>query len=165
MLREFIYSEFAWVDGDYLVLIRIAFRLAAAMLLAGVVGWERGRRGHNAGLRTHILVGLGAAMFTIIPVLDTDGETDLAQVVKGVAAGIGFLGAGTILKDQQRQQIEGLTTAASIWLTAAIGMAAGAGYHFAALVCVILAWITLVPVQKLETHFGFGEASDQPTSP
>jgi putative Mg2+ transporter-C (MgtC) family protein len=161
MLNEFIATEFAWADGDYLMLLRIGFRLAMAMLLAGVLGWERGWRGHEAGLRTHILVSLGAAMFTLIPELDTDAKGQLSEIVKGVAAGIGFLGAGTILKNEERQQIEGLTTAASIWLTAAVGVAAGAGYHFAALICVLLAWITLVPIQFLERYFGFGSGADK----
>src|SRR5688572_29687706 len=148
-MLEFLASEFPLLGGDYQQAMRVAVRLVMAALLSSVIGWERGRRGHVAGLRTHILVGLGAAVFTFVPTLYAGGKTDLAQVVKGVAAGIGFLGAGTILKIQEKQQIEGLTTAASIWLTAAVGMAVGAGFHFAAGLAVVLAWIVLTPIKRL----------------
>jgi putative Mg2+ transporter-C (MgtC) family protein len=164
-MLEFLASEFPFVGGDYQQAMRVIVRLAIAALLSGVIGWERGRRGHVAGLRTHMLVGLGAAMFTFVPTLYANGQTDLAQVVKGVAAGIGFLGAGTILKNQEKQQIEGLTTAASIWLTAAVGMAVGAGFHFAAALSVVLAWMVLVPVKRIEEHFDMGDDANQPPRP
>jgi putative Mg2+ transporter-C (MgtC) family protein len=82
-----------------------------------------------------------------------------------VAAGVGFLGAGTILKNQEKQQIEGLTTAASIWLTASVGMAVGAGFHFAAALAVVLAWIVLTPVKRLEEHFDMGDDAERPPRP
>ena len=94
-------------------------RLVAAALLGGVIGAEREAGGKAAGLRTHMLVSLGAALFVIAPQQAGLGGASLVSIVQGVAAGIGFIGAGTILKLTEREEIKGLTTAASIWLTAA----------------------------------------------
>lgn len=109
-------------------------RLAAAVVAAAAIGWEREWRRKPAGLRTHVLVALGAAGFVLVGLRTAPGElanasgaaaVDLSRVIQGVAGGIGFLGAGTIL--HHRGNVEGLTTAASLWLTAAVGMAAGTG--------------------------------------
>lgn len=109
-------------------------RLGAAAAFAAAVGWEREWRRKPAGLRTHIMVSLGAAAFVVIALRTAPGElgnasgasqVDLSRVIQGVAGGIGFLGAGTIL--QNRGSVEGLTTAASLWLAAALGIAAGTG--------------------------------------
>src|SRR3954463_13954404 len=100
-------------------------RLSVAILLGGVIGLEREWKGHWAGLRTHILVAIGCAIF-IIAGMDIVGRESEAvtRVIQGIASGIGFLGAGTILKLDQKEQIKGLTTASSIWLPAALGGAA-----------------------------------------
>src|SRR3989337_1586263 len=103
-----------------------AVRIGAAALLGGALGVEREWKGHWAGLRTHMMVAIGCAIF-VIGGLDVAGEQSEAvtRVIQGIAAGIGFLGAGTILKLDQKQEIKGLTTASSIWLAAALGTAAG----------------------------------------
>jgi putative Mg2+ transporter-C (MgtC) family protein len=99
--------------------------LLAAAVLGGLVGLEREVHHHPAGLRTHILVSLGAALF-VLAGLSIAGNADaLTRVIQGIAAGIGFIGAGTILKLTDRLEVKGLTTAASIWLAAAVGVAAG----------------------------------------
>jgi putative Mg2+ transporter-C (MgtC) family protein len=107
---------------------RVAVRLAIAAALGGLVGWERERAGKEAGVRTHMLVALGAAFFVLIPVLDGMALPDVSRVIQGIATGIGFLGAGVILKpDDEGGRIQGLTTATGLWLTAAVGVAVGLG--------------------------------------
>ena len=128
---------------DLLQLARLSARLGAAALLGGMLGLEREHRGKAAGLRTHMLVALGAALFTVAP-LEAGMELEgLSRVIQGVAAGIGFIGAGTILKRADEEEIQGLTTAASLWLTAAVGMAVGAGRLWPPLVAVVLALFIL----------------------
>jgi putative Mg2+ transporter-C (MgtC) family protein len=135
----------------------ILMRLTVTALFGGWIGWERERGGHTAGLRTHMLVGLGAAVFTLIAVLPVD-EPDLANIIKGVAAGVGFLGGGAILKNVQGQAVEGLTTAAAIWITAAIGVAAGAGMYLTAFVATVIALLVLRPLRAVEQeHRGLSD--------
>src|SRR5919106_26209 len=129
---------------------RMIIRLLAAMLLGAVVGVQREHTGKPAGLRTHILVAMGGALFILAPLefgMNSDG---LSRVIQGLVTGIGFLGAGAILKLYEQREIEGLTTAAGIWMTAAMGVAVGLGRLGLALVCIILAWVILSPVGKLE---------------
>ncbi len=103
-------------------------RLGLAMALGALIGAERQLAGQSAGLRTHVMVSIGAAIFTLAGLATAPTESnDVARVVQGVAAGIGFLGAGTIIKMNGDQQIRGLTTASSIWVAAAMGTAAGLG--------------------------------------
>jgi putative Mg2+ transporter-C (MgtC) family protein len=108
-------------------LVRVSVRLLVAAVLGGILGLERRRKGKAAGLRTHMLVAVGTALFTIAPLEAGMSLADISRVFQGIATGVGFIGAGTILKLADQEQIKGLTTAASIWLTAAIGAAAGAG--------------------------------------
>src|SRR5688500_13479327 len=117
--------------------VRIAARLLTAVTLAALVGFERGKHGRAAGLRTHMMVALGAALFTIVPMEEGAQASDISRIVQGIAAGVGFLGAGAILKMTSEKDILGLTTASSIWLTAAIGLAAGAGQLWSALFATI----------------------------
>jgi putative Mg2+ transporter-C (MgtC) family protein len=148
---EFLWSQSFWSEvgigvPDWPRLVLIAARLLAAVVLAGFVGLEREMRGEDAGLRTHMLVSLGAALFTVIPLeiaAHLGERIDTAELIKGIAAGIGFLGAGAILKRSEHARIHGLTTAASIWATAAIGLAAGAGWIGAAAVATLFCWIIL----------------------
>src|SRR6266540_49058 len=98
--------------------------LGSAALLGGLMGLERELHKHGAGLRTHMMVSLGAALFVQVGVAISTGTTsEVGRVIQGVAAGIGFIGAGTILKLTDRLEIKGLTTASSIWLAAAVGTA------------------------------------------
>jgi putative Mg2+ transporter-C (MgtC) family protein len=130
--------------------VRIAARLLTAVILAALVGFERGKHGRAAGLRTHMMVALGAALFTIVGMEEGAQPSDLSRIVQGIAAGVGFLGAGAILKMTSEKDILGLTTAASIWLTAAIGLAAGAGQLWSALFATILALIILIYLRRVE---------------
>lgn len=129
---------------------RIVVRLVLAAVLGGVVGFERERVGKAAGLRTHMLVALGAAVFTLAPLEAGMSIVDISRVIQGIAAGVGFLGAGTILKLSEERQIQGLTSAATIWLTAAVGMAAGLGRIWLSLFGVLLAWVILATLLRLE---------------
>lgn len=136
--------------ADYLHLVRVGGRLGMALLLGGVVGFERLRERKAAGFRTHMLVSLGAALFTLVPLEAGMKLPDLSRVIQGIAAGVGFLGAGTILKMSEQHRIEGLTSAATIWLTAAVGMAVGAGWLWPAVTSVALAWMVLSTLHRVE---------------
>lgn len=129
---------------------RILIRLTAATVLGAIVGLERERTGKPAGLRTHMLVALGSALFVIASQEAAMTPADVSRVVQGVAAGIGFLGAGAILKLTGEREILGLTTAAGIWMTAAVGLAAGLGRLGLAAMSVALGWIILAVVARLE---------------
>jgi putative Mg2+ transporter-C (MgtC) family protein len=129
---------------------RLIIRLVVAMLLGAVVGVQRERIGKAAGLRTHILVALGAALCVLAPVefgMNSDG---LSRVIQGLVTGIGFIGAGAILKRQDEHEIQGLTTAAGIWMTAAIGVTVGLGRLGLATVSMVLTWITLSTISRVE---------------
>lgn len=135
-------------DADQLA--RVFIRLSVAALLGAIIGFQREQVGKPAGLRTHMLVALGAALFVIAPLEAGMSPEDLSRVIQGVAAGIGFLGAGAILKLKDEQEITGLTTAAGIWLTAAAGVAAGMGRWGSAALGVVMTWLILVAVGRME---------------
>lgn len=134
---------------------RITVRLLIAALLGGLLGYEREQQGKSAGLRTHMLVAIGAAFFVLIPQQAGVSEVEMSRVIQGVIAGVGFLGAGTIIKGAgDEEQVRGLTTAAGIWLTAAIGLAAGLGRESSAILCTLLALLILSLVPKIERWLG-----------
>jgi putative Mg2+ transporter-C (MgtC) family protein len=122
---------------------RVTVRLVLAAALAGALGYEREQHGKAAGLRTHMLVGLGAALFVLVPLQAGASPADLTRVLQGVVAGVGFLGAGSIIKGHQEEDVKGLTTASSIWLTAAIGVTAGMGLEATAVLSTLLALVIL----------------------
>jgi putative Mg2+ transporter-C (MgtC) family protein len=133
----------------------LVIRLVAATLIGGVLGLNREIRGKPAGLRTHALVALGTALVTLsgVALAGHDGEFDsnsVSRVIQGVTAGIGFLGGGTILKSDSGEQISGLTTAASLWVVACLGIACGIGLWVTALVAMGLALVVLVLGEPLE---------------
>lgn len=132
--------------------VRIALRLFATVVLAGVVGYERERTGKSAGLRTHMLVALGSALFVLGASESGMVIDDVSRVVQGIASGIGFIGAGAILKVTSEREIQGLTTAAGIWMTAAVGVAAGLGRIGLAAMAVALAWVILAVLARLEAR-------------
>jgi putative Mg2+ transporter-C (MgtC) family protein len=134
---------------DMTQLARVLVRVVVAAALGGLLGAERERAGKAAGLRTHMLVALGAALFVLFPAEAGMSTGDLSRVIQGVATGIGFIGAGTILKRTDSDEIHGLTTAASIWLTAAIGMAVGAGRLWLPVICAVAAWIILFVLSRV----------------
>ena len=120
----------------------ITLRLAIAMLLGGVIGFEREYRAKDAGFRTHFLVALGSALFCIVSQYGFDFELkDSSRVAAQVVSGIGFLGAGTIIF--QKNVVRGLTTAAGLWVTAAIGLACGTGMYLPAIVTTLMVLIGL----------------------
>lgn len=127
----------------------IVLRLSLAALLGAAIGYERERRGKDAGLRTHMLVTLGAAIFVLVPVTSGMDTADASRVMQGVVSGIGFLGAGAILKQERGQEVKGLTTAASIWVAAAIGVSIGYGREATAVASTIVALFVLAIVRRL----------------
>ncbi|MBV4500093.1 MULTISPECIES: MgtC/SapB family protein [Pseudomonas] len=149
-ILETIQAEFADVTNVEEV-TRILVRLLMAALLGAVLGFEREHRGKSAGVRTHMLVSLGAALFVLAPSMAGADAQALSRVIQGIVAGIGFLGAGTILKGNGRDpsHVKGLTTAAGLWMTAAIGTAAGMGREATALISTILALLVLSTMPKL----------------
>jgi putative Mg2+ transporter-C (MgtC) family protein len=124
-------------------------RLMLAILLSMIIGLDRQRRRRSAGLRTHALVSLGACIFTLLSLYAFESD-QTSRIAANIVVGIGFLGAGTIIHDRDRPH--DLTTAASIWLTAAIGMAVGAGAWFLAICATLLTWFVLVVLYRLEKH-------------
>lgn len=139
-------------------LLDLTIRLSVAIITGGSIGLDRYIHHKAAGLRTHMLVSLGAALFTIVPTIFAD-RTDissLSRVIQGIAAGVGFLGAGEILhtatttNQNSSIRVTGLTSAASIWVTAAIGTIAGAGLWKLALVATVLALTILTALKFLE---------------
>jgi putative Mg2+ transporter-C (MgtC) family protein len=121
----------------------VCFRLVLAGILGGCLGYERESKGKAAGLRTHMLVSLGAAVFVMGPQLAGFEDAGLSRVIQGLIAGIGFLGAGAIVKGHPGEDVQGLTTAASIWMTAAIGVTAGMGRASTAVLSTALALLVL----------------------
>ncbi|WP_097135514.1 MULTISPECIES: MgtC/SapB family protein [unclassified Pseudomonas] len=147
-------AEFADI-GDARQLTQITVRLLIAALLGGILGFEREHKGKAAGVRTHMLVALGAALFVLVPQMSGAQADAMSRVVQGVIAGIGFLGAGTILKGTQDEgRVKGLTTAAGLWMTAAIGVSVGVGREATAVLSTLLALavFSVMPwiVHKLE---------------
>jgi putative Mg2+ transporter-C (MgtC) family protein len=136
---------------DWSAFVDDVIRLTVAAVLGGVLGFEREYHGHWAGLRTHMMVAVGAAVFTMCGLLiTTDSPEHLTRVIQGVATGIGFLGAGTILKLGDEVRIKGLTTASSIWLAAALGTCAGMGNYALAAATLCVGFFVLVVLRPLE---------------
>ena len=129
---------------------RVTFQVVLAAVLGGVLGFERERKGKAAGLRTHMLVALGAALFVVAPRESGMDPDQVSRIIQGLVAGIGFLGAGAIVRADHETHNRGLTTAAGIWLTAAIGMTVGLGLEALAIVCTVLALVILAVLPALE---------------
>ena len=127
-----IVAEFSDIS-DLTQMTQISLRLFLAALLGGLLGYERERKGKAAGVKTHMLVAIGSAIFVMIPMQAGVTDIELSRIIQGIVAGIGFLGAGAIIKGNNDEHITGLTTAAGIWLTAAIGMTVGLGREATAL--------------------------------
>lgn len=132
------------------VTVRIVLRLLAALLAGGIIGLQRETTGKAAGLRTHMLVCAGTALFVLAAVNAGMEQDAISRVVQGLATGIGFLGAGAILKVESSNQIKGLTTAAGIWMTAALGVTIGVGQLGTAAIGTALAWFVLAVLIKVD---------------
>jgi putative Mg2+ transporter-C (MgtC) family protein len=143
-----VVAEFSDV-ADAEQITRLFVRLLLAALLGGVLGYEREHRGKAAGVRTHMLVSMGSALFVLVPQLGGMQLADMSRVIQGIVAGIGFLGAGAIIKNHSEENVQGLTTAAGVWMTSAIGIACGLGRESTAVIGALLALIVLALVPKL----------------
>lgn len=141
---------------DFDIFVDDLTRIGAAAILGGVIGLERELNGHFAGLRTHMAVAIGCAVFIVAGLAVSSGHQEaVTRVVQGVAAGVGFLGAGTILKIDEKEKIKGLTTASSIWLASALGTLAGLGEYVPAAAAAAIALIVLAllrPIERLLLH-------------
>lgn len=124
---ELLWQELTTGFPDRTRLAIVLIRVIAAVLLGAVLGIEREKAGKPAGLRTHIIVCLGTAVVVLACWEVNMGLDGLSRVIQGIVTGIGFIGAGTILKLNEEREIQGLTTAAGLWMTAAIGIAVGLG--------------------------------------
>jgi putative Mg2+ transporter-C (MgtC) family protein len=130
--------------------MRVIVRLMAAALLGAVIGIQRESVGKAAGLRTHMLVACGGALFIAACYESGMSSEGMSRVIQGLATGIGFIGAGAILKLADQREVTGLTTAASIWMTAAVGVAAGLGRWGSAVVSVVMTWFILAVLGRVE---------------
>ncbi len=137
-----VLSEFSDIP-DATQITRITLRLLVAAALGGLLGYERESQGKSAGVRTHMLVAIGAALFVLIPQQAGASTADLTRVLQGLVAGVGFLGAGAIILGTKQVETRGLTTAAGIWVTAAIGVAAGMGRESTAVLSTLVALFVL----------------------
>ena len=140
-------KEFTDID-DVEHFTRVAVRLLLAGILGFALGFERETQGKAAGARTHMLVALGSALFVLVPQQGGMEIGDMSRVIQGVVAGIGFLGAGAIIKQHREEDVQGLTTAAGVWMTAAIGIACGLGRETTAVISTLLALAILALVPR-----------------
>ena len=147
-IGDTLVAEFSDIT-DVEQITRILTRLLLAAVLGGVLGYEREHQGKAVGIRTHMLVAIGAALFVLVPQQSGMLIADQSRVIQGILTGIGFLGAGAIIKHRSEDDVKGLTTAAGVWLTAAIGIACGLGRESTAILSTVLALIVLAIVPRL----------------
>ena len=159
---DIILEELTAGMPDAKQIMRMIIRLLAAMLLGAIIGIQREHTGKPAGLRTHMLVALGAALFMLTAEEAGMNSADLSRVIQGLATGIGFLGGGAILKLSKEHEIKGLTSAAAIWMTAAVGVAVGLGRLWLAILSVILTWFILAVVGKFEDRISARQEAQNP---
>ena len=139
--------------------VTIVLRLIVAIILGGVIGWERESVGKAAGIRTHAFVAMGAALFIalgdlVIRDFQVYGEQvrfDPLRLIEAIVAAIGFIGVGTIFLSRERDQVQGLTTAASLWVTAAVGIAVGLEHYLLAVASTALGFLVLRGLRLLKS--------------
>jgi putative Mg2+ transporter-C (MgtC) family protein len=147
-------DELTRVLPDTQQIVRVSIRLLAALLIGTAIGLQRELTHKPAGLRTHMLVALGSALF-IVGAAESGMHSDsLSRIVQGLATGIGFLGAGAILKLTSEREIQGLTTAGGVWMTAAASAAAGLGQIAVAIIGTVFGLLILAAFRKLEERLG-----------
>jgi putative Mg2+ transporter-C (MgtC) family protein len=147
---------------DAALATQVLVRLLLAALLGGVLGYERERQGKAAGVRTHMLVAVGSALLVLVPLQAGMAVPDVSRVIQGIVTGIGFIGAGAIIKhglphaaardddaEVPEEQVHGLTTAAGVWMTCAIGIACGLGRGLTAIVAAVIALAVLALIPRL----------------
>jgi putative Mg2+ transporter-C (MgtC) family protein len=142
-----VVSEFSDIP-DLSTMTSIVVRLVLAALLGGILGYERERKARSAGVRTHMLVAVGSALFILGPLQSGMHISDMSRVIQGIVQGVGFLGAGAIIIRTAKLKVEGLTTAANIWATAGIGVVVGLGLEATAVLStfIVLMILAAVPV-------------------
>lgn len=143
-------EELAATMPDPRELVRVMIRLLAALAVGALVGYQRERMGKAAGLRTHMLVSTGTALLVICAIESGMQQDAVSRVIQGLITGIGFLGAGAILKIEENKEIRGLTTAAGIWMTAAASVAIGLGQIGIGLIAGAVIWIVLAVFYHFE---------------
>ena len=156
---DVIWEELIAGMPDARHLAHVLVRLTAAAMLGAVVGFQRERAGKPAGLRTHMLVTLGTAVFVLAcsgAGMDSDG---LSRVIQGIVTGIGFIGAGSILKLNDGRNVQGLTTSAGVWMTAAVGVAVGLGSLGVAILATLFALVVLSFARRYEHGNGGRDAA------
>jgi putative Mg2+ transporter-C (MgtC) family protein len=150
---DIIWEELTAGLSDTRQLIHVLIRLIASALFGALIGYQRESVGKPAGLRTHILVAVGTTVFVLGCSgygMNSDG---LSRVIQGIVTGLGFIGAGSILKLNEERDIKGLTTAAGVWMTAAIGVTVGLGGLGLALIATILTLIVLTVIVSIESRW------------
>lgn len=156
---DIVWEELLSGLPDVRRLTHVLIRLLAATVLGAVIGFQRERAGKPAGLRTHMLVTLGTAVFVLACSgvgMSSDG---LSRVIQGIVTGIGFIGAGSILKLDRERDIQGLTTAAGVWMTAAVGVAVGLGSLGVALLSTVFTLVILSFTKRFEPRAGSARAA------
>jgi putative Mg2+ transporter-C (MgtC) family protein len=157
---DILWQELTSGLHDWRQLAQVVARLVAAMVLGGIVGIQRERAGKPAGLRTHMLVTMGTAVFVMSCSgvgMSLEGQS---RVIQGLVTGIGFIGAGSILKLSEERDIQGLTTAAGVWMTAAIGVAVGLGSLGVAVLSTLFTLIILSFARRIERQVSEGRAAE-----
>lgn len=152
--QRIMLSDFAEF-GDWEMLLRMSLRMGVAVILGGILGRQRESAGKDAGMRTYMMVALAGAFVVAAARHEEFDSADMSRVVAGLLTGIGFLGAGSILKLGGQHEVHGLTTAAGLWLTTGIGIAAGLGHLGFATVATVLAFAILA----LLSHFDVSQGS------
>jgi putative Mg2+ transporter-C (MgtC) family protein len=160
-IRDTIAQEFSDLGGVEEV-TQVTVRLLVAALLGMLLGLERERHGKAAGIRTHMLVCASSALIVLVPVQMGLGDDAVSRVLQGLLAGVGFVCAGAILKLEKEEQVHGLTTAAGVWMTSAIGIAAGLGREGTALLATLLVLFILWLERPLR-RFGLKDDQDRDT--
>jgi putative Mg2+ transporter-C (MgtC) family protein len=157
---EVLREEFSDLP-DQQQFLRLVFRLVAAVVLGGLLGYQREHESKPAGIRTHMLVALGAAVFVLVPQMGGMQSADLSRIIQGILTGIGFIGGGAILKLSKEKTVHGLTTAANLWVATGVGIAAGLGRLWSAALATLAAFLILSVVGSIEHRVEKKEAAKE----
>jgi len=150
MIMELLWSELTFGIGDGRELGKVLIRVIAAMIFGAAIGIERESAGKAAGVRTHMLVTLGTAIFVLVCVQYGFATDGLSRVIQGIITGIGFVGAGSIIKLNDELDVRGLTTSAGIWIAASIGVAVGLGAVGLAAIGTVFALVILSLAKSID---------------
>jgi len=132
------------------MLVRFLVRILAALIFGALIGLQRASVGKAAGMRTHVLVSTGTCLFVVSAIGGGFGDDAISRIIQGIITGIGFIGAGTIVKGDQESQVQGLTTASGIWMTSGIGVVTGLGMVGLGFIGTIMALVILMLAERFE---------------